>query len=327
MPFRVVVKMAGCVWRAMRHAGIVGAATGSLNRISNRMLAVHGAGSLQAGAWRALSSASVTRVAAGAQTWTQTGCVGIAQSRGCGQQKPGTRTLENPKKGFLEQKRKAHGHGHPVWRTKLLFFVEGRWDGTRIQETLVVMSPPLYPADRSLLPLYSPVTAPSTDSEWSSVPGPLDPGAPAASAYVNKVEATHKGGGYFKPDLVLQYHSSEHYNAFELGRLKLKQVRESFAAHAQDCGGSEVQIAALSEKVRYMTVHLQTHHKDHASRRGLLSMLERRKKLLMYLRRTNGDSYGEVIYRLGLKDKSPSEDRYLQHEPKKNAAKKKKAKN
>jgi small subunit ribosomal protein S15 len=208
-----------------------------------------------------------------------------------------------------------------------LFFVEGRWDGTRIQETLVVMSPPLYPADRSLLPLYSPVTAPSTDSEWSSVPGPLDPGAPAASAYVNKVEATHKGGGYFKPDLVLQYHSSEHYNAFELGRLKLKQVRESFAAHAQDCGGSEVQIAALSEKVRYMTVHLQTHHKDHASRRGLLSMLERRKKLLMYLRRTNGDSYGEVIYRLGLKDKSPSEDRYLQHEPKKNAAKKKKAKN
>mmetsp|Transcript_35435 Transcript_35435/g.56986 ORF Transcript_35435/g.56986 Transcript_35435/m.56986 type:complete len:220 (-) Transcript_35435:119-778(-) len=219
--------MAGCVWRAMRHAGIVGAATGSLNRISNSMLAVHGAGSLHAGAWRALSSASVTRVAA----------------------------------------------------------------------------------------------------EWSSVPGPLDPGAPAASAYVNKVEATHKGGGYFKPDLVLQYHSSEHYNAFELGRLKLKQVRESFAAHAQDCGGSEVQIAALSEKVRYMTVHLQTHHKDHASRRGLLSMLERRKKLLMYLRRTNGDSYGEVIYRLGLKDKSPSEDRYLQHEPKKNAAKKKKAKN
>jgi len=215
----------------------------------------------------------------------------------------------------------------PCLENELLFFVEGRRDGTRIQETLVVMSPPLYPADRSLLPLYSPVTAPSTDSEWSSVPGPLDPGAPAASAYVNKVEATHKGGGYFKPDLVLQYHSSEHYNAFELGRLKLKQVRESFAAHAQDCGGSEVQIAALSEKVRYMTVHLQTHHKDHASRRGLLSMLERRKKLLMYLRRTNGDSYGEVIYRLGLKDKSPSEDRYLQHEPKKNAAKKKKAKN
>lgn len=87
-------------------------------------------------------------------------------------------------------------------------------------------------------------------------------------------------------------------------------MREGFANHPQDCGGSEVQIAALTEKIRYMTTHLQTHHQDKASRRGLVAMLERRKKLLKYLRRTNGDSYGEVIYRLGLKDRSFSEPKY-----------------
>jgi len=59
-----------------------------------------------------------------------------------------------------------------------------------------------------------------------------------------------------------------------------------------------------------MTAHLSTHHKDNASRRGLIAMLERRKKLLKYLRRRDGDSYGEVIYRLGLKDRSFVEDKY-----------------
>jgi len=130
------------------------------------------------------------------------------------------------------------------------------------------------------------------------------------------VAAVRKGGGDIKPDLVRLYLSSEQYNAYELGRLKLKQVREGFANHQQDCGGSEVQIAALTEKIRYMTVHLQTHHKDKSSRRGLVAMLERRKKLLKYLRRTNGDSYGEVIYRLGLKDRSFVEDKYASFEKK-----------
>merc|ERR1712216_1010107 len=70
------------------------------------------------------------------------------------------------------------------------------------------------------------------------------------------------------------------------------------------------QIAALTERIRYMAAHLSTHHKDNASRRGLIAMLERRKKLLKYLRRRDGDSYGEVIYRLGLKDRSFVEDKY-----------------
>ena len=70
-----------------------------------------------------------------------------------------------------------------------------------------------------------------------------------------------------------------------------------------------MQIAALTEKIRYMTEHLRTHHKDKVHR-GLVAMLERRKKLLRYLRKSDGDAYGEVIYRLGLKDRSFVEDKY-----------------
>uniref|UniRef100_A0A7S0IIR2 Small ribosomal subunit protein uS15c n=1 Tax=Micromonas pusilla TaxID=38833 RepID=A0A7S0IIR2_MICPS len=114
----------------------------------------------------------------------------------------------------------------------------------------------------------------------------------------------------FKPDLVKQYLGPELLSASEANRLTLRKVREAFAAHAHDCGGSAVQIAALTEKIRYMTEHLRTHHKDKASRRGLVAMLERRKKLLRYLRKSDGDAYGEVIYRLGLKDRSFVEDKY-----------------
>ena len=122
---------------------------------------------------------------------------------------------------------------------------------------------------------------------------------------------TTVSSGDIKPELVRQYLSPDQFNAKETNRLNLKTIREGFANHAHDCGGTEVQIAALTEKIRYMTGHLSTHHKDKSSRRGLIAMLERRKKLLKYLRRSNGDSYGEVIYRLGLKDRSFVEDKYV----------------
>ena len=114
----------------------------------------------------------------------------------------------------------------------------------------------------------------------------------------------------FKPDLVRGYIGAEQLSASEGNRLTLRKVRSAFATHAHDCGGSAVQIASLTEKIRYMTEHLRAHHKDKASMRGLVAMLERRKKLLKYLRRSDGDAYGEVIYRLGLKDRSFVEDKY-----------------
>ena len=87
-----------------------------------------------------------------------------------------------------------------------------------------------------------------------------------------------------KPALVRQYLDTVQLSAYDTNRQTLRTVRETFANHGHDTGGVEVQIASLTERVRYMTTHLQTHHKDNASRRGLVAMLERRKKLLKYLK-------------------------------------------
>ena len=113
--------------------------------------------------------------------------------------------------------------------------------------------------------------------------------------------------GDIKPDLVRQYLDAAQLSAQRrTGPPRVTRGRAS--RHAHDTGGAEAQ--ARSPSASGMTAHLSTHHKDNASRRGLIAMLERRKKLLKYLRRRDGDSYGEVIYRLGLKDRSFVEDKY-----------------
>ncbi len=72
--------------------------------------------------------------------------------------------------------------------------------------------------------------------------------------------------------------------------------------HAQgDTGSSEVQIALLTARINDLTPHFKEHSKDHHSRRGLLRMVSRRRKLLDYLKRTNLDSYRSLIARLGLR--------------------------
>ena len=62
-------------------------------------------------------------------------------------------------------------------------------------------------------------------------------------------------------------------------------------------------VSVLTRRISYMTEHLQAHPKDKHSRLGLMGMLANRKKLLQYLRRTDGDRYASVIATLGLKDK------------------------
>ena len=105
-----------------------------------------------------------------------------------------------------------------------------------------------------------------------------------------------------KPELVRRYVSSEHFNARERAKAERAEIRAGFQLHPHDVGGSEVQIAQLSHKISHLTEHFKARRKDVHSRMGLQRMLERRKKLMRYLRRTNGDSYGDVIFRLGLKD-------------------------
>jgi small subunit ribosomal protein S15 len=74
-----------------------------------------------------------------------------------------------------------------------------------------------------------------------------------------------------------------------------------FRTYDVDTGSSEVQIALLSARISYLTEHFKTHKKDHHSRRGLLKLVGRRRRLLDYLRRQNYERYQRVITRLGIR--------------------------
>jgi len=74
-----------------------------------------------------------------------------------------------------------------------------------------------------------------------------------------------------------------------------------FQTHAHDTGSPEVQIALLTERITYLTEHFKTHVKDHHSRRGLLRMVSKRRRLLDYLKRTSLDRYRHVVGALSLR--------------------------
>ncbi|TAM81048.1 MAG: 30S ribosomal protein S15 [Acidobacteria bacterium] len=86
-----------------------------------------------------------------------------------------------------------------------------------------------------------------------------------------------------------------------LTRDSKSQVISKYKVHASDTGSPEVQVALLTERISYLTEHFRAHRKDHASRRGLLTMVSKRKRLLDYLRRHNADRYKQVIDRLGIR--------------------------
>jgi small subunit ribosomal protein S15 len=78
-------------------------------------------------------------------------------------------------------------------------------------------------------------------------------------------------------------------------------VISDFATQAKDTGSPEVQVAVLTERITNLTEHLKSHKKDFASRRGLLMMVGRRRRLLDYLRRKEQSRYQTLIERLGLR--------------------------
>lgn len=80
-----------------------------------------------------------------------------------------------------------------------------------------------------------------------------------------------------------------------------KELIGEYKIHEADTGSPEVQIAILSEKIRNLTEHFKLHKKDHHSRRGLLMMVSRRRRLLDYLKRTEVNRYRQLIERLGLR--------------------------
>jgi len=85
--------------------------------------------------------------------------------------------------------------------------------------------------------------------------------------------------------------------------LKEEKIRliEENARGEGDTGSPEVQVAVLSRQITQLTEHLRTHPKDHHSRRGLLRMVGRRRRLLAYLRREDVDRYRALISKLGLR--------------------------
>src|SRR5262247_1440701 len=74
-----------------------------------------------------------------------------------------------------------------------------------------------------------------------------------------------------------------------------QEVIDKFRLHQEDSGSPEVQIALLTEKIRYLTEHFKVHKRDHASRRGLLRMVGQRRRLLDYLKATEIDRYRKVV--------------------------------
>jgi small subunit ribosomal protein S15 len=78
-------------------------------------------------------------------------------------------------------------------------------------------------------------------------------------------------------------------------------VTEKYRTHAQDSGSTRVQIALLTERINTLTGHFRNHDKDHHSRRGLLMMVSKRRRLLDYLKRTDLEDYRKLIEELGLR--------------------------
>ena len=80
-----------------------------------------------------------------------------------------------------------------------------------------------------------------------------------------------------------------------------QELIEEFKTGDGDSGSPEVQIAILTTRINNLTEHMRTHSKDYASRRGLLALVSRRRRLLDYLRRGNPQRYLDIIGRLGIR--------------------------
>ena len=79
------------------------------------------------------------------------------------------------------------------------------------------------------------------------------------------------------------------------------EITKEYRVHERDTGSADVQIALLTERITELTVHLKDNHKDHSSRRGLLMMVGKRRRLLDYLSTTDNTRYQQIIKKLKLR--------------------------
>ena len=86
-----------------------------------------------------------------------------------------------------------------------------------------------------------------------------------------------------------------------ISREKKQELIKTFKKNDKDTGSAHVQIAILTERIKSLTDHLKQHHKDFISRRGLLTMVGKRRNLLTYVKNNNEDRYSNLIKTLGLR--------------------------
>ena len=86
-----------------------------------------------------------------------------------------------------------------------------------------------------------------------------------------------------------------------ISKEKKQELIKKYKKNDKDTGSADVQIAILTERIKTLTDHLKQHHKDFISRRGLLTMVGKRRNLLTYIKNNNEDRYSNLIKTLGLR--------------------------
>jgi small subunit ribosomal protein S15 len=87
-----------------------------------------------------------------------------------------------------------------------------------------------------------------------------------------------------------------------LSREKTAEIVAEFGKDSKDSGSAEVQVALMSQRIRDLTEHLKVHKKDHHTRRGLLMLIGKRRRLLTYIKNQDISAYRELIAKLGIRD-------------------------
>jgi small subunit ribosomal protein S15 len=129
--------------------------------------------------------------------------------------------------------------------------------------------------------------------DWSGTPPDWNGDAGLAAIYVATGRAARGLQGL--PTVVKLSHKTMSTTVVK------PEIIAEYKTHEKDTGSSEVQVALLTARINHLTEHLRTHRKDFHSRRGLLQMASRRRKLLDYLKRHNLPKYNELLQKLNLR--------------------------
>lgn len=99
--------------------------------------------------------------------------------------------------------------------------------------------------------------------------------------------------------------------AWYASQQRMAELREKHRRHEKDTGSPEYQVAGMTERIAYLTKHLQQHPKDFSTRRGLVALVNKRRRLLNYLFREDEQRYADLVSSLGVRHKAPAELRVV----------------